>query len=169
MWVFGYGSLMWDDWYLEHACIRTAKATLPGYRRAFNKASSRNWGTSQQRCPTLNIIEDSGGSCVGLAFEFPDERRASVMAALEAREGRNFEFETRGVIVEDGTSVQAVTPRYIGRNLIGDKALTERAEMARLAAGIDGRCSDYIRNIADKLAELGIDDPVVREFSEAVR
>ena len=41
--------------------------------------------------------------------------------------------------------------------------------MARLATGTDGKCADYVRGIADKLAELGIDDPAVREFWEAVQ
>jgi cation transport protein ChaC len=92
MWVFGYGSLMWDGWQAEHRCLRTVKATLLRYRRAFNKASVKNWGSRERAGPTLNIIEDPAGSCVGFAFEFPDEQRREVMAALVAREGRNFEL-----------------------------------------------------------------------------
>jgi cation transport protein ChaC len=45
MWVFGYGSLMWDGWQTKHACIRRVPAELDGYSRAFNKASVRYWGS----------------------------------------------------------------------------------------------------------------------------
>ena len=62
MWVFGYGSLMWDGWQTEHGCIRMVKATLRGYRRAFNKASVRNWGTRERPAPTVNITADPAGS-----------------------------------------------------------------------------------------------------------
>ena len=37
MWIFGYGSLMWDGWESEFVCQERAMATLSGYRRAFNK------------------------------------------------------------------------------------------------------------------------------------
>lgn len=40
MWVFGYGSLMWDGWEQEFGCLRRCVAVLKGYRRTFNKASS---------------------------------------------------------------------------------------------------------------------------------
>ena len=62
MWIFGYGSLMWDGWVNGYGCVHTVKATLPGYRRAFDKASVRNWGTQQHCGPTLNITNDPAGS-----------------------------------------------------------------------------------------------------------
>ena len=169
MWVFGYGSLMWDGWQAQHACLRSNKATLPGYRRIFNKASVRNWGTPAQPGPTLNIAEDPTASCVGFAFEFPDDERKAVMATLRDREGRNFQLEEREVVLDCGTHVQAIAPRYVGPNLICDKTLVALAEMARKATGTDGRCADYVTNIAEKLASLGIDDPAVQEFSQQVR
>ncbi len=169
MWVFGYGSLMWDGWQTSHGCICTVKASLPQYIRAFNKASVRNWGTPQHPGPTLNIISKPAESCVGIAFEFPDNNQAGVMAALQAREGRSFALSVLEVILEDGVRVQAVTPHYTGPNLIGNMPLAQRAAMARVAVGTDGSCANYVSNIAARLAALGIDDPVVREFAEAVQ
>jgi cation transport regulator ChaC len=55
MWIFGYGSLMWDGWESEFACQERAMATLSGYRRAFNKLSVANWGTKDAPCPTLKL------------------------------------------------------------------------------------------------------------------
>ena len=65
MWIFGYGSLMWDGWESEFVCQERATATLPGYRRAFNKLSVANWGTKEAPCPTLNLHEDRDASCQG--------------------------------------------------------------------------------------------------------
>lgn len=169
MWIFGYGSLMWDGWEHEHACIQRVRATLPRFRRVFDKASVRNWGTRKYPCPTLNIADDPGGECNGLAFEFADDNRESIRAALAAREGRNFELVEHEIVLAGGRRVGAFIPRYVGKNLIRDKSLAERAGLVRAAAGTDGRCENYVQGIADKLAEMGIVDPAVQELSEAVR
>jgi cation transport protein ChaC len=42
MWVFGYGSLIWDGWENSYGCLRKCVAVLNGYRRTFNKASTKN-------------------------------------------------------------------------------------------------------------------------------
>ncbi len=52
MWVFGYGSLMWDDWYGSLSCTRKTIGLMRGYRRTFSKNSVRNWGTKQRPGPT---------------------------------------------------------------------------------------------------------------------
>ena len=56
MWVFTYGSLMFEGWERAGGYAVRTKAELQGYSRVFNKASLRNWGTRQFPCPTLNLI-----------------------------------------------------------------------------------------------------------------
>src|SRR6266568_4933203 len=90
MWVFGYGSLMTDRWEEKNGCTRRVLADLGGYRRVFNKASVRNWGTRNNPGPTLNLEKTEGGSCRGIAFEFPEDRGKEVLAVLVEREGQNF-------------------------------------------------------------------------------
>ncbi len=51
MWVFGYGSLMWDQWEQQFGGIRVDRAALVNYRRSFNKASTGNWGTQDLPAP----------------------------------------------------------------------------------------------------------------------
>src|SRR5687768_3799765 len=102
MWVFGFGSLMWDGWESRHGCIRKLTATLPGFCRSFTKESVRNWGTPTRPGPTLNIERHPTAACVGVAFEFPDEKRDAVTAVLRAREGKGFALEEHTVILDGG-------------------------------------------------------------------
>jgi cation transport regulator ChaC len=71
--------------------------------------------------------------------------------------------------LESGDRVSAIVPIYSGKNLISGRSPAELAAMARTAQGVDGKCIDYARNIAVKLAELGIEDPEVEEFWRAVK
>jgi len=65
MWIFGYGSLMGDGWEEAFGCLRRTIAVLDGYRRTFNKASTKNWGSKEAPCPTLGLEEIEGGVCKG--------------------------------------------------------------------------------------------------------
>jgi glutathione-specific gamma-glutamylcyclotransferase len=73
MWIFGYGSLMFDGWESDHGCVGRAWADLAGYRRVFNKKSVENWGTKKQPGLTLNLKESATSVCRGIAFEFIDD------------------------------------------------------------------------------------------------
>jgi glutathione-specific gamma-glutamylcyclotransferase len=164
MWLFSYGSLMWDNWELSYGCLRRVVATLPGFRRAFNKASVKNWGTRENPGPTLNLVADSSSNCKGIAFEFPERERGRVLACLEKREGKGFRFEPQKVRLESGDWVDALVPIYSGKNVLSGKTLAELARMARKAHGTKGSSVDYVRNAAGKLELLGIDDAVVKDF-----
>lgn len=168
--VFGYGSLMWDGWDTEFGCTNKQVATLPGFTRDFNKASTRNWGSPEAPEPTLGLHTSGNGDCQGMLFEFPDDRRDAVMAELRKREGPSFELEVKELTLADGTVASAVVPinNPSRDTFIGDKPVDERARMAREARGQSGACADYIRNIRDKLLDLDIQDPVVEEFAQRV-
>jgi cation transport protein ChaC len=162
MWIFGYGSLMWDGWERPFGCLRRPIAVLHGYRRTFNKASTENWGTRKAPCPTLNLERFQGGMCKGIAFEFTDSQEASVREYLAAREGKGFPLEVVTIRLEDDSDIQAWVPLYNGRNLFS-------ADAAQKTAGTKGACKSYIKEIAKMLGTLGIDDPAVSELWHAVQ
>jgi cation transport protein ChaC len=167
MWVFGYGSLMWDGWEKEFSGHRVDSAVLPGFRRAFNKASTMNWGTPGRPGPTLGLEPESNASVIGVAFKFADEKQAAVLAELKSREGASFALESREILIsERGKPVAAVVPlnnRHV-RTYIGNVSIGERAMMADTARGKSGRCADYAHNVQRQLRDLGISDPHVDEF-----
>lgn len=166
MWVYGYGSLMWDGWEKKFNCKRRQIAELKGYRRILNKASVSNWGTKERPCPTLNIELDEGATCRGIAFEFDEQRRSDIKAYLEKREGNNFELRPLAVAAQEVGSFDAVVPLYTGKNIIAEG---DRASMIKAAHGTSGPCVEYISNLHAQLGTLGIDDPEITALWEAVR
>jgi len=168
MWVFGYGSLMWDDWETKHGCTRRLLGYLPGYCRRFNKASVRNWGTKDTPGPTLNLSKIDTGVCRGIAFQFPDAQKMEILSYLEKREGKAFTLHQVVVSLEDQTEVSAFVALYNGTNVIEGKTLEELAEMVWAASGTDGTCVSYVNGVADKLSALGIKDPAVSDLWKAI-
>src|SRR5690349_17047992 len=63
IWLFGYGSLMWNPGFPYRAA---EPALLKGYHRRFCVYSHRYRGTPEQ--PGLVLGLDRGGSCRGIAF-----------------------------------------------------------------------------------------------------
>ncbi|MBI4005371.1 MAG: gamma-glutamylcyclotransferase [Gammaproteobacteria bacterium] len=89
MWVFGYGSLMWDKWHDDLECQSKKIGILRDYRRIFNKASTKNWGTKDNPGPTLNLIKENKSSCKGVLFQFADGKKDLVLNRLKEREHRS--------------------------------------------------------------------------------
>ncbi len=169
MWVFGYGSLMWDGWEKTRGCVRRAQADLSGYRRVFNKASVKNWGTEKSPGPTLNLTKSDSAQCHGMAFEFPDEREQEIWTYLAKREGPGFALRPLPVHLEAEGEIAALVPVYEGNNLIHADSVEQIADMVLRASGKDGKCIKYVNGIAEKLHCLGIDDPAVSELWRALR
>lgn len=168
MWIFGYGSLMWDNWEAQFNCQRRSKADLDGYVRILNKASVEKWGTPQHPGPTLNIVASVGARCRGFAFQFADDGREQVTEYLRKREG-GFTLAERSARLSDGSLITATVPIYErGKNLIPDRTTDQIAAMILAARGTSGACSDYVRNVADQLTKLGVEDPRVTELVTAI-
>src|SRR4051812_41640052 len=81
LWVFGYGSLMWDPGF-EY--LRSAPAMLRGYHRSFCVCSTRYRGTPEQ--PGLVLGLDRGGACRGIGFLIADACVDAVLRNLWERE-----------------------------------------------------------------------------------
>jgi cation transport protein ChaC len=164
--VFVYGSLMWQEWASTHSGKRVDLAVLRGYRRSFNKASTRNWGSKAGPCPTLGLEPDESSSCVGTVFEFPEDHRAAVFKLLREREGSDFSFPELDVILPSGVAEKAFVPMgdRSAASYLGKVPLERRAASARTAQGSKGQCADYVGNLRKMLNSLGINDVAVEEF-----
>ncbi len=168
MWVFGYGSLMWDGWERDFDGQKHPRARLKGYRRAFNKKSTRNWGSQKNPGPTLGLEKDDDSECIGCAFKFADDWQQNINDCLKDREGPSFELKKQPIILADNKEVQAIVPinKRSASTYIGDLSLHEKAKMARLAIGSSGSCVEYVRNVRKNLVSLEVEDPYVEDFWE---
>ena len=70
LWVFGYGSLMWDPGF---DFIAAEPGLLYGFHRSFCMYSQRHRGTAKR--PGLVLALDFGGSCRGMVYRV-DRRKA---------------------------------------------------------------------------------------------
>ena len=100
LWVFGYGSLMWNAGF---AYQERRRAALPGYRRAFCLRSIRYRGTPDAPGLVLGLDPQEGAECRGVAFRVPAERAAQARAYLHEREmGTSSYLETHVEAVVEG-------------------------------------------------------------------
>jgi cation transport protein ChaC len=170
VWVFVYGSLMWEGWEKALGGNLVGKATIRGFHRAFNKKSTRNWGSRDAPAPTLGLEPDRVAACTGLLFRFPDTSRTQVLEYFAEREGPGFALEGLEARLEDGPPVIALTPVNDPRHhtYLGRVGLADRARMASVAVGKRGTGTSYVENVRARLRELGIADEHVEEFCQAM-
>jgi cation transport protein ChaC len=161
MWIFGYGSLMFDGWETTYGCTDRKWADLPCYKRSFNKKSVESRGTPKAPGLTLNLAQANEGVCRGMAFAFDDNAQSSkILRYLEKREACTPQALT--VQLEDRRTVTAQVFIYEGPNLVDDfMPFDQKANMVVNAAGIRGSNFDYVWDTYERLKTIGIDDPAV--------
>ena len=170
MFVFGFGSLMIDGWEEQFDGNKYPGATLHGYQRSFNKASTLNWGTPLNPCPTLGLEPKHDALCIGCAFEFDDVDADDVLSYLMRREGKSFDLKSTEILLPDQRYVKATTPvnDLAASSYIGHLEVSERQKLVKSAVGKRGACLDYVRSINDMLITMGVQDEQVEKFVEGI-
>ncbi|MEQ8965750.1 MAG: gamma-glutamylcyclotransferase [Azospirillaceae bacterium] len=160
MWVFGYGSLMWNPEFDYLDCV---PALLFGWHRTFCVYSHRYRGTPER--PGLVLGLDAGGSCRGMAYRVAAENVDSTLDYLWEREMvtgvyRPSMLSLRLGAGRDGGRIRAVGfvvdrhhPQYAGG--LDMEAATD---IICTGHGLRGPNADYLFNTVDHLDVLGIAD-----------
>lgn len=168
MWVFGYGSLLWNPGFDP---AETVTAELAGYHRSFCMLSIHHRGTPEN--PGLVLALDEAESrCTGVAFRVRPGAEAQVLEELRARELVSSAYVEKDVAVslEDGRTVQALT--YVidrDHEQYCQYALEKQAGMIAHAVGGRGPNPEYLYNTVEHLAGMGIFDPDLSWLAERVR
>lgn len=156
LWVFAYGSLMWDPGFDYE---EKAPAHLYGYHRAFCIRSLIYRGTRAR--PGLVFGLDRGGSCRGLAYRVGAARAREVLDYLAEREIAHDVYIPRicPVRLKDGwVRAVALIANRINRQYAGKLAPECVAEVIVESRGKRGRNLAYLENAVRHLGELGVRD-----------
>lgn len=167
LWVFGYGSLMWNPGF---AFEERQPALLHGSHRAFCVFSTRYRGTRE--VPGVVLGLDRGGSCHGFAFRVAAAEAEQVHRYLTAREMVNGVYREvmHKLTLEDGRQVRALA--YLVRQ--DHVQYTGKLDHAALLAlirqgnGQAGPCRDYVLNTLSALETLGIHDHALSWLTPAL-
>ena len=167
LWVFAYGSLMWDP-AIRFSEVRRGHAA--GHERRFI-LKDINGGRGTARRPGLMAALDDGDGCDGLAFRIPHALVDAETEILYRREriGPAYSAAYVPVRLAGGEDITAITFVADHRASNIDASLTEDEQVRYVATGRGflGSSLDYVRNIEAKFDELGIADPHVTRLREA--
>lgn len=170
LWVFGYGSLMWNPGFeFEERLL----ATLNGYRRTFCMRSIHHRGTDAQPGLVLALDPDTAAQCRGLAFRVAPDHAQSTLADLREREliSSAYHEAWKPLTLNDGRLVEAVTYVVDTEHVqyCGGLELEEQAQIIATAVGGRGPNTEYLFNTASHLVDLGIQDPELSWLDARVR
>ncbi|MEQ9519499.1 MAG: gamma-glutamylcyclotransferase [Parvibaculum sp.] len=167
LWVFGYGSLMWNP--AIHVS-QSEQAKLHGYHRAFCLHLVIGRGTPE--APGLMLGLDRGGSCIGIAHRIAASQVESETEILWLREMIGTGYVPRQVqMTIEGEKRNGLTfvanrasQRYAGRMPFEDA-------VARIsqATGDIGSNRDYLYRTIEKLNVFGLPRGPLHKLEQAVR
>ena len=170
MWVFGYGSLLWDPGF---PVAEQSVARLEGYARSFCMRSIHHRGSEASPGLVLALDAVAGAFCQGLALRVAPGHEDTTLAYLRERELISSAYLERmlQVELEHGREVEAVTyvidPDHV--QYCGGLPLDEQAHIIARAVGGRGPNTEYLFNTAAHLNEIGLADPDLEWLTERVR
>ena len=168
IWIFGYGSLMWDPGFVFE---EAQPALVHGWHRSFCVLSHVYRGTKEK--PGLVLGLARGGACRGRAFRVAAARAEATLAYLHEREMVHYVYVFREVPAKlaDGRRVTAKT--YVADTAHGQFAgrlpFDETVRMIAEGTGRSGTNVEYLENTIRHLDELGIREGALHRLLEAVR
>lgn len=168
IWVFAYGSLMWDPAFLFSEVRR---AYLPGYARQFILLDKLG-GRGSETTPGLMAALDYGVGCNGLLFRIPAplvERESQILWQRELA-GPAYLPAVVDAQVGDRT-VPAITfvADHSAPIIRSDLTLEEKSRFICTGKGFLGTSLEYLTNIATQFKALNIDDDEVNTLMEHTR
>jgi cation transport protein ChaC len=167
VWLFGYGSLMWNPamHFAEHRGGRVL-----GWHRSY--CLWLRMGRGSPESPGLMLALDRGGSAGGALFRIPAAETRDELMSPFRRELFTGAYDARWVRVDTGSgSVRAITfvvnrrhPFYAGR-LDGETIARHLA----VATGSLGSSLEYLTRTQTALEKLGLRDPYLARLRNLVR
>lgn len=163
IWVFAYGSLMWDPG-IHFAEVRLAR--VEGYQRRFGYRITAGRGSLE--CPALMLtLAPLPGNCTGLVFRVPANLVEAETTMLWRREmvRGGYAPQWRNLTTPQGDikalifAANCAHPEYVGELPLG-----ETATVVATACGPLGSNRAYLESLANQLVALEIEDAYVAQL-----
>src|SRR5262245_31656893 len=159
LWVFAYGSLMWDP---AIHIVEIRPATLQGYHRSFCVKIEIGRGSPEN--PGLVAGLREGGQCQGLLFRVPAravDRETDIMwmreMVFDGYVPKFLHLETNlGHLEALAFIADRASSRWVDLN---EEAT---ARMIAMGTGIVGSNLEYLDKLHEQLSLLGFDDPAIK-------
>ena len=157
LWIFGYGSLMWNPGFEFEQC---STGRLFGHHRSLCLWSVRFRGTEKK--PGLVLGLRPGGSCKGMVFKLSNSSRKPNLQYIFNREMITNAYHpvVKSVHLDNGKSVTSLTfvsktshPQYAHK-----MSEPEMLKIIKRASGPRGSNTEYILNTVEHLESIGISD-----------
>lgn len=168
LWVFAYGSLMWNPAFV-FAEVR--RAHTPDYARDMLIKDTLG-GRGTPEAPGMIAALDRGAGCTGLAFRILQEHVEEETVRIWNRERLIPAYHTRMIPLQtDAGPISAMT--FVADHsaeLIDDTlSRDDVAHYVATGSGFLGSSLDYVENLCTHLEALRIDDARLFELRDAAR
>jgi len=162
IWVFGYGSLMWNP---DFKLTEKRTGILKGYHRSLCLKSYVYRGTPDYYGLVFGL--DKGDSCQGMAYRIAEKNIQSEMQKIWKREMFAGTYIPTWVnVTSKQGAISAVTfvINHEHEHYIPNLELEEIVERVVRAEGTCGSCRDYVQNTVKSLHLLGLRDPALEQL-----
>ena len=169
VWVFAYGSLIWNP---AFEFVESRRALARGWHRSFCLGWDR-WFRGTERRPGLMLALDRGGSCNGVAYRLPAGSTEANLLSLLRREVLFIphSFPARWItLMTDEGPLRALT-FAIDRNsgaYVGNLQVEEVADVLAFAVGRRGSMAEYLLSTVTHLEKLDLRDAYLWRLQELV-
>ena len=162
IWIFGYGSLMWNP---DFKFSEKITGVVSGYHRRLCLKSTVYRGTPD--LPGLVFGLDKGGECHGVAFHISPEHYESELQNVWEREMFAETYIPTWVSIQTKQSCISAITFVINsdhEHYVPDMALEEIAKRVIRAEGKCGSCHDYVKNTVKCLHQQGLRDSILEQL-----
>jgi len=162
LWVFGYGSLMWDP-ALDYTEVRRAR--VHGYARSFCLWDEGGRGSLEQ--PGLMLALDEGEGCEGLVFRIAAGTVDHETFVLFRREMIAGAYKPAWLAMESAQGpIEALgfVANHAHDRIRPGIPLDQQAQMLAVAEGVLGTGFEYLSATHDHLAHMGIEDLYISDL-----
>lgn len=166
LWVFGYGSLMWDPG-IEFSEVR--HASVQGYQRSFCLWDEGARGSLER--PGLMLALDKGGTCEGLAFCIDAAVIEHETFVLFRREMIARAYEPHWPDLQTGPGrIKALgfVANHANERIKPHIPIAKQAEMISRAEGHLGTNFAYLAQTHERLEIHGIEDGYIADLHDRV-